>query len=105
MKLRTVRKNEPLSRSLPWDTWDMVVALASLLGLLDSVHFHIGSVLIGTPVALSKAILRILPFWLLVGVLAPPIISVARRFRPARYEFWSRVPIQVVTAMLLALLL
>jgi signal transduction histidine kinase len=105
MKLRTVRKNEPLSRSLPWDTWAIVVALASLLGLLESVQFHIGSVLIGTPIALSRAILRILPFWLIVGILAPPIISVARRFRPARYEFWSRVPIQVVTAMLLALLL
>jgi len=78
------------------------VPLAALLGLLESVQYHIGSVLIGTPVALSRAILRVLPFWLLVGALAPPVISLARRFRPARYEFWSRVPIQVVTVMVLA---
>jgi two-component system, LytTR family, sensor kinase len=87
---------------LAWDAWAIVVPLAALLGLLESVQYHIGSVLIGTPVALSRAILRVLPFWLLVGALAPPVISLARRFRPARYEFWSRVPIQVVTVMVLA---
>src|SRR5262245_54177572 len=81
-----------LWNSVAWDTWAIVVAVASLLGLLESLQFHIGSVLIGTPVQLSRAVLRVLPFWLLVGFLSPPLISLARRFRPARYEFWSRVP-------------
>jgi two-component system, LytTR family, sensor kinase len=98
---RPVRNIGP-RRPLAWDAWAIVVPLAALLGLLESVQYHIGSVLIGTPVALSRAILRVLPFWLLVGALAPPVISLARRFRPARYEFWSRVPIQVVTVMVLA---
>jgi two-component system, LytTR family, sensor kinase len=99
---RSVRNIGPSRRPLAWDAWAIVVPLAALLGLLESVQYHIGSVLIGTPVALSRAILRVLPFWLLVGALAPPVISLARRFRPARYEFWSRVPIQVVTVMVLA---
>src|SRR5262245_55166845 len=102
---RSVRNIGPSRRPLAWDAWAIVVPLAALLGLLESVQYHIGSVLIGTPVALSRAILRVLPFWLLVGALAPPVISLARRFRPARYEFWSRVPIQVVTAMVLAFIL
>src|SRR5262245_54282774 len=96
---------EPSRRPLAWEGWAVVVPLASLLGLLESVQYYIGSGLIGTPIALSNAVLRVLPFWLLVGFLAPPVISLSRRFRPARYEFWSRVPIQVVTAMLLALIL
>ena len=99
---RSVRNIGPARRPLAWDAWAIVMPLAALLGLLESVQYHIGSVLIGTPVALSRAILRVLPFWLLVGALAPPVISLARRFRPARYEFWSRVPIQVVTVMVLA---
>jgi two-component system LytT family sensor kinase len=92
-------------RPLAWDAWAIVVPLAALLGLLESVQLHIGSVLIGTPIGLSRAIFRVLPFWLLVGCLAPPVISVTRRLRPARYEFWSRVPIQVVTAIALAFIL
>jgi len=99
---RSVRNIGPARRPLAWDAWAIVMPLAALLGLLESVQYHIGSVLIGTPVALSGAIVRVLPFWLLVGALAPPVISLARRFRPARYEFWSRVPIQVVTVMILA---
>jgi two-component system, LytTR family, sensor kinase len=105
MRLHARQRHEPLWRTLSWDTWTIVVALASLLGLLESVQFHIGSLLIGTPIALSRAIIRILPFWLLVGIIAPPVISLARQFRPARYEFWSRVPIQVVTALVLAFML
>src|SRR5262249_26554692 len=105
MSLRPTQGSEPLWRPPPRDTWAIVVAPAAFLGFFESVQVHICSVLIGTPIALSRAILRILPFWLLVGFLAPPIISLARRFRPARYEFWSRVPVQVVTAMLLALML
>src|SRR5215510_11953106 len=104
-KSRSIPNSRPSWRPLAWDAWAIVVPLAALLGLLESVQYHIGSVLIGTPVALSRAILRVLPFWLLVGILAPPVIALARRFRPARYEFWSRVPIQVVTVIVLAFIL
>ena len=90
---------------MAWDGWAVVVPLAALLGLVESVQLYIGSMLIGTPIALSRAILRVLPFWLLVGLLAPPIIFLSHRIRPAKYEFWSRVPIQVVTAMVLAMVL
>src|SRR5215472_9337441 len=99
---RSVRNIGPSRRPLAWDAWAIVVPLAALLGLLESVQLHIGSGLIGTPIALSRAIFRVLPFWLLVGCLAPPVISLARRLCPARYEFWSRVPIQVMTAIVLA---
>lgn len=92
-------------RTLTWDAWAIVVALAALVGLLESVQYHIGSGLIGTRISMWGAILRVLPFWLLVGLLAPPIISLSRRLRPSKYEFWSRVPIQVVTAMALAFIL
>src|SRR5262245_27435804 len=99
------RRNSEPGRRLTWEAWAIVVPLAALLGLLESVQFHIGSALIGTPVAITRAILRVLPFWIFVGCLAPPVISLARRFRPTRYEFWSRVPVQVVTAMILAFIL
>jgi two-component system LytT family sensor kinase len=92
-------------RTVQWDTWAIVVALAALVGLLESVQYHIGSRLLGAPIPFWGAILRVLPFWLLVGMLALPIISLSRRLRPAKYEFWSRVPIQVVTAMILAFIL
>src|SRR5262245_22101006 len=88
-----------------WEGWFVVLPIATLLGWLESVQYHIGSGLIGTPLPLSRAVLRVLPFWLLVGFLAPPVISLSRRLRPARFEFWSRVPIQVVTALVLALML
>ena len=93
---------EQPSRPLSWNAWAIVVPLACLLGLLESAQYHIGSGLIGMPIPITKAILRVLPFWLLVGILAPPVISFSHRLHPARYEFWSRVPVQVLTAMLLA---
>jgi len=101
MELNTEQPSRPLS----WDAWAIVVPLACLLGLLESAQYHIGSGMIGMPIPITKAILRVLPFWLLVGILAPPVISFSHRFHPARYEFWSRVPVQVLTAMLLALTL
>jgi len=96
---------ETTSRPLTWHAWAIVLPLACLLGLLESVQYYIGSGLIGMPVPMLKAILRVLPFWLFVGCLAPPVISLSHRFHPPRYEFWSRVPIQVVTALILALIL
>jgi sensor histidine kinase YesM len=82
-----------------------VLPLACLVGLLESVQYHIGSGLIGRSPGLLRAIMLVLPYWLLVGCLAPPVISLSRRFHPARHEPWSRVPIQVVTALVLALIL
>jgi two-component system, LytTR family, sensor kinase len=99
------QNQQSLSRPLTWHAWAIVVPLACLVGLLESVQYHIGSSLMGAPLGMTKAIAKVLPYWLLVGFLAPPIISLLRRFHPTRYEFWSRVPIQVVTALVLALML
>jgi len=96
---------ESLSRPLTWQAWAIVLPLACLVGLLESVQYHIGSGLIGRSPGLLRAIMLVLPYWLLVGCLAPPVISLSRRFHPARHEFWSRIPIQVVTALVLALIL
>jgi two-component system, LytTR family, sensor kinase len=96
---------ESLSRPLTWQAWAIVLPLACLVGLLESVQYHIGSGLIGRSPGLLRAIMLVLPYWLLVGCLAPPLMSLSRRFHPARHEFWSRIPIQVVTALGLALIL
>src|SRR5512138_1879 len=101
----STQNRESMWRPLSWHAWAILVPLACLLGLLESVQYTIGSGLLGVPLPLTRAIVRVLPFWLLVGCLAPPVISLSHRFQPARYEFWSRVPVQVLTAMFLAVML
>jgi two-component system LytT family sensor kinase len=78
------------TRSWPrWWTWLALCAAALLLSLLETGQIYLRSTIGGPPVQWLPSIANALPFWLMLAILTPLAVSLARRWpldaaRPGR---------------------
>jgi len=87
-----------------WKNWAVILGPALLFGLLEAAQLRLGSALLGKPMPFALAVLRVVPYWVLLACLMPFVVAAVRRFRLSRYVPWSTAPALVASAIAFALL-
>jgi len=95
----------PFDESLSgWKTWALILLPALLLGLVEAAQLRLGSAVLGRPMPFQLAVIRVVPYWLLLGLLAPLVFAAARRFKVTRLLLWPNALGLAASAIAFALL-
>ena len=87
-----------------WKTWAVILGPALVFGLIEAAQLRLGSAVLGRPMPFHLAILRVVPYWLLLACLMPVVVAAARRFKLSRYVLWPTAPLLAASAIAFALL-
>jgi signal transduction histidine kinase len=87
-----------------WETWAVMLAPALLFGLIEAAQLRLGSAALGRPMPFHYAVVRVVPYWLLLACLMPLVMAIARRFQFTRYLLWPNVLALAASAITFALL-
>jgi signal transduction histidine kinase len=95
----------PFGESLTgWKAWALILLPALLLGLVEAAQLRLGSAVLGRPMPFPLAVVRVVPYWLLLGLLAPLVFAAARRFKVTRHLLWPNALGLAASAVAFALL-
>ena len=87
-----------------WKNWAVILGPAVFFGLIEAAQLRLGSAVLGRPMPFPLAVVRVVPYWLLLACLMPLIMAAARRFKLSRYVLWPTAPALVASAIAFALL-
>ena len=87
-----------------WKSWAVILGPALLFGLIEAAQLRLGSALMGRPMPFPLAVLRVVPYWVLLACMLPLAMAAARRFRLSRYVLWPTAPALAASAIAFALL-
>jgi signal transduction histidine kinase len=87
-----------------WKTWALILVPALLFGFIEAAQLRLGSGVLGRPMPFSLAIVRVVPYWLLLALMVPLVFAAARRFKVARHLLWPNALGLAVSAVAFALL-
>lgn len=100
--------DQPHSRDVPadpgWRTYAVIMALALLFSLIEAAQLRLGSAVLGRPMAFPLAVVRVVPYWLLLACLMPLALAIARRFQMSRYVLWPNALALATSALAFGLL-
>jgi signal transduction histidine kinase len=91
------------AESMSWRTWSVILAPALLFGLIEAAQLRLGSAVLGRPMPFPWAVLRVVPYWLLLACLMPLVMAAARRFQLSRYVLWPNALALAASAIAFAL--
>ena len=86
-----------------WKNWAVILAPALFFGLVEAAQLRLGSAALGRPMPFALAILRVVPYWLLLACLMPVVMATAQRFKFSRYVLWPTAPALVASAFAFAM--
>ena len=98
MKPRTA---ETHASSSPRDRWlvpGVVISLTALCALIEASQNYIGAINFGKPVPWSEAVRRTLPSWVILALLTPGVLFMARRFSVDRIGWRRALPVHFAGA-------
>jgi two-component system, LytTR family, sensor kinase len=87
-----------------WKNWAVILGPALFFGLIEAAQLRLGSAALGRPMPFPLAVLRVVPYWLLLACLMVVVMAAARRFKLSRYLLWPTAPALVASAIAFALL-
>ena len=87
-----------------WKNWAVILLPALFFGLIEAAQLRLGSAVLGRPMPFPLAVLRVVPYWLLLACLMPMLMAAARRFKLSRYVLWPTAPALAASAIAFALL-
>ena len=70
-----------------WKSASLVVALSVLLGFVEAAQIYLGAAAIGAPSGWWRAVMSVMPSWIIFAALVPGIMYLAQRFSLER-QFW-----------------
>jgi signal transduction histidine kinase len=82
----------------------VLLAPALLFGLMEAAQIRLGSSVLGRAMPFPVALTRVLPYWILLGVMGPLALTALRRFRAAQHALWPNVAGIAASAIAFALL-
>ena len=88
----------------PWLTFAAIVVLALLFSLLEAAQLRLGSAVLGRPMPFPLAVLRVVPYWVLLACLMPVAIAAAHRFQLSRYLLWPNALVLALSGIVFGLL-
>ena len=94
----------PVGSLRDWKSWAVILGPALLFGLIEAAQLRLGSGVLGRPMPFPLAIVRVVPYWVLLACLLPLAIAAARRFKLSRYVAWPTAPALAASAIAFALL-
>jgi two-component system, LytTR family, sensor kinase len=94
----------PLGSLTDWKSWALILGPALLFGLIEAAQLRLGSAVLGRPMPFPLAVVRVVPYWVLLACLLPLAMAAARRFRLSRYVLWPTAPALAASAIAFALL-
>jgi two-component system, LytTR family, sensor kinase len=94
----------PVGSLRDWKSWAVILGPALLFGLIEAAQLRLGSAVLGRPMPFPLAIVRVVPYWVLLAALLPLAMAAARRFRLSRYVLWPTLPALAASAIAFALL-
>jgi signal transduction histidine kinase len=87
-----------------WRNWALILVPALLFGLIEAIQLRLGSAVLGRPMPFEWAVLRVVPYWLLLACLFPVIAFTARRFGVLRHLTSPSALALAASALIFALL-
>src|SRR4029078_5719238 len=87
-----------------WKNWAVILGPALFFGLIEAAQLRLGSAVLGRPMPFPLAVVRVVPYWVLLAALLPLAMAAARRFRLSRYVLWPTLPALAASAIAFALL-
>ena len=87
-----------------WKNWAVILGPALFFGLIEAAQLRLGSAVLGRPMPFPLAVLRVVPYWLLLACLMLLVMAAARRFKLSRYVLWPTAPALAASAIAFALL-
>jgi two-component system, LytTR family, sensor kinase len=94
----------PMGSLRDWKSWAVILGPALLFGLIEAAQLRLGSAVLGRPMPFPLAVVRVVPYWVLLAALLPLAMAAARRFRLSRYVLWPTLPALAASAIAFALL-
>jgi two-component system, LytTR family, sensor kinase len=94
----------PVGSLRDWRSWAVILGPALLFGLIEAAQLRLGSAVLGRPMPFPLAVVRVVPYWVLLAALLPLAMAAARRFRLSRYVLWPTLPALAASAIAFALL-
>ena len=94
--------NDTSSLRTRWGVAAVIVGLALFCAVVEASQNYIGSINFGRPVPYREAIRRTLPSWVIIALLAPGALYLARRFPFERARWRRTVVVHLVGATLFA---
>ena len=65
-----------------WKNWAVILLPALFFGLIEAAQLRLGSAVLGRPMPFPLAILRVVPYWLLLACLMPMVMAAASTAAP-----------------------
>jgi two-component system LytT family sensor kinase len=94
----------PIGSLSDWRSWALILGPALLFGLIEAAQLRLGSAVLGRPMPFHLAVLRVVPYWVLLACLLPLAMAAARRFHLSRHVLWPTAPALAASAIAFALL-
>jgi signal transduction histidine kinase len=96
--------SEPDFSIADWKNWAVILVPALFFGLIEAAQLRLGSAALGRPMPFPLAVVRVVPYWLLLACLLPLAMAAAQRFKLSRYVLWPTAPALAASAIAFALL-
>jgi signal transduction histidine kinase len=86
-----------------WKIGAVILSLSVLLGLMEAAQLYVGAALEGKPRAWGRAVMSVMPSWLIFAAEVPAILYLARRYPLDRGAWTSNAIVHVSGAIVFTL--